>query len=205
MTHARALLPFAVAVALTGCGISNPYQASDTTRSTSTATAPATSTISTVNDPSDPPPSTPGPRGTIPSAAATTQNKLTAGAGEPTPQAALQRYAQLSTNWTSSTLGVVQRELAAISLDQARDQALQAAASYAHDTVLQHSQVANTGTVASIAVGQGAARGRWVVVTRETTTGQGDYSGLPPTLHVTYAQLNHTPHGWIVTAWNPQT
>ena len=34
--------------------------------------------------------------------------------------------------------------------------------------------------------------GQWVVVTRETTTGQGDYDGLPATLHVTYAQLTHT-------------
>jgi hypothetical protein len=44
-----------------------------------------------------------------------------------------------------------------------------------------------------------------VIVTSETTSGQGDYSGLPPTLHVTYAQLTDTHHGWIVTAWNPQT
>jgi hypothetical protein len=205
MTRARALLPFALAVALTGCGISNPYRTSQTTRSSPTATAPATSTTSTVNDPSDPAPGTPGPRGAIPPRAAAAQNKVTAGAGEPTPQAALVRYARLSTNWTSSTLGSVQRELAAISLDQARDQALQAVASYSRDTVLQDSKVANAGTVASIAAGQGTARGRWVVVTSETTSGQGDYRGLPPTLHVAYAQLTHTHHGWIVIAWNPQT
>ncbi|MGO9754085.1 MAG: hypothetical protein ACLP22_21905 [Solirubrobacteraceae bacterium] len=35
------------------------------------------------------------------------------------------------------------------------------------------------------------------------TTGQGDYQGLPATLHVTYAQLTHTPAGWIVTSWTP--
>jgi hypothetical protein len=45
----------------------------------------------------------------------------------------------------------------------------------------------------------------WVIVTRETTTGEGDYAGLPPTDHVTDAQVEHTPHGFVVSAWSPQS
>ena len=43
-----------------------------------------------------------------------------------------------------------------------------------------------------------------MLVTREQTTGQGDYAGLPPTLHVIYAQLTATANGWVVTRWQPQ-
>ena len=96
-----------------------------------------------------------------------------------------------------------QRELAAISLGQAKAQALQAAASAAHDTQLLKSRVANGGSVVAITRGRGPAAGDWVLVTREQTTGQGDYAGLPPTLHVIYAQLTDTANGWIVTRWQP--
>ena len=83
-------------------------------------------------------------------------------------------------------------ELAAISLGQAKAQALQAAASAARDTQLLKSRVANGGSVVAITRGRGPAAGEWVLVTREQTTGQDDYAGLPPTLHVIYAQLTDT-------------
>ena len=120
------------------------------------------------------------------------------------PQAALTRYAQLYINWTAAHVAADQRQLAAISLGQARAQALQAAASLARDPDLTNSAVSNTGTVVAITAGQGAASGLWVLVTREQTTGQGDYAGLPPTLHVIYAQLTATANGWVVTRWQPQ-
>jgi hypothetical protein len=44
-----------------------------------------------------------------------------------------------------------------------------------------------------------------VLVTREHTTGQVNYAGLPATLHVIYAQLTHTPTGWVISQWKPQT
>ena len=127
------------------------------------------------------------------------------GRGQPTPQAALERYANLDMNWTAKTVADVQNQLAAISVGEARAQALQAAASYGQDTTLQASRVANTGTVVAIAPGQGSAAGWWVVVTRESTTGQGDYAGLPPTDHVTDAQLEHTATGWVISSWSPQS
>jgi hypothetical protein len=198
MRAPRPVLPAAllVAVALAGCGLSNPY-ATHTTASrhgTRSATAPARN--------ADP---VPERGGTIPSAARRAQGAVSARAGEATPRAALERYAQLYTNWTAATVLGLQRQLAAISIDSARAEAQQAAASYARDTTLSASHVTNHGTVVGITPGQGPAAGNWVIVTRETTTGTGDYSGLPPQLHVTYAQLTHTGHGWIVSTWSPQS
>ena len=194
-------LPAALAVALTlaGCGLTDPYTSQhpvtpNTSRSTSTTTTPTVTSA----DPA------PERSGTIPSAAESAQNKVAASAGSPTAQAALEHYANLDINWTAATVGHVQNELAAISVGQARAQALQAAIAYGHDSTLQQSQVANTGTVIAIAPGQGPAAGSWVIVTRESTTGSGDYAGLPPTDHITDAQVEHTSGGWIVSSWSPQ-
>lgn len=196
-------LPAALAVALilAGCGLTDPYTSQHpamTSTSTSTSTTSTTATATNAD---------PGPErgGTIPNAAQTAQNKPAAGAGRPTPQAALERYASLDSNWTAKTVAGVQHELAAWSIGQARAQALQAAVSYGHDSTLQSSQVANTGTVVAIEPGQGPATGWWVIVTRETTTGKGDYAGLPPTDHVTDAQVQHTRIGWVISSWSPQS
>jgi hypothetical protein len=194
MRHLTALV--ILAVALGGCGISNPYTSSNAT-TTAAAGAPVSTTTATDADP------TPERGGSIPPASQRSQ--LATNAADPTPQAALVRYAQLYINWTAKTVAAVQHELAAISTGQARAQALQAAASYGHDSTLQASQVANSGSVIAIAAGQGPAAGSWVVVTQETTTGSGDYAGLPPTDHVTDAQLAHTRNGWIVSSWSPRS
>ena len=86
----------------------------------------------------------------------------------------------------------------------ARAAALQAAASYGRDQLLLNGHVANTGTIVSIAAGQGPQHGDWVIVTSEHTTGEGDYAGLPAVAHVTYAHLTHTPTGWVISQWSPQ-
>jgi hypothetical protein len=185
------------AVTLTGCGISDPYAG----RAVSTSRTASTTTSTTNPQAGDP---VPERNGTIPSGARSAQNKLGANAGRSTEQAALARYALIEINWTSSNIGHIQRELASLSLGQARAQALQAAASDGRDSILQHSHVANSGTIVSIAPGQGAARGRWVLVTSERTTGAGAYAGLPATLHVTYATLIRARSGWIVETWQPQ-
>lgn len=185
---------------LGGCaGITNPYQPKGTAR---TPTAGLTSTSTTA--PADSGDPAPERGGTIPASVGATQNKLANGAASRSPESALERYAELYVNWTAADVTARQRELASISLGQARAQALQAAASAAADTQLPKSRVANSGTVVAIARGQGSAAGDWVVVTREQTTGQGDYAGLPPTLHVIYAQLTATAHGWIVIRWQAE-
>jgi hypothetical protein len=184
---------------LAGCaGITNPYQR---TGSTQAPTVASTSTAPARADSGDPA-SERG--GTIAPGARAAQSKLATGATSRSPQAALERYAELYVNWSAADVIARQRELASISLGQARAQALQAAASAAGDTQLLRSRVANGGSVVAIAQGQGPAAGQWVVVTREQTTGQGDYAGLPPTVHVIYAQVAATPSGWVVERWQPE-
>ena len=203
MRHRPAALTVAAATTLAlisaGCGISNPYaKVTATTRPATTTTTTRPAVSGTDADPVR------ERGGKIPPAATRTQSRLASGAGAPTPMAALERYAQLYINWTATDLPAEQQRLASISLGSARAQALQAAASYRHDLTLIVSHVTNAGTVVAIAAGQGAAAGQWVVVTSETTSGQGDYQGLPTQLHVTYAQLTHTPSGWLVTVWEPR-
>jgi len=198
-------LPAALAVALTlalaGCGLTDPYTSKHPAATSVSTSKSTTSTTPTATD-ADPAPER---GGAIPNAARAAQNNSAAAAGRSTPQAALERYANLDINWTAKSVAGVQNQLAAISVGQARAEALQAAASYGHDSTLQASHVGNAGTVVAIAPGQGSASGWWVVVTRESTTGQGDYAGLPPTDHVTNAQLEHTRHGFVVSAWSPQS
>jgi hypothetical protein len=195
-THRRArrlAVPLTLVLALAGCGIKDPYAG----RALPTTTA-STSTTPQAGDP------VLERGGAIPPGAQAAQQQLAAGVGARTPQPALARYAQLEVNWNAGDIGRVQRELAAISLGQARAEALQAAASDGRDSVLQHSKVANSGIVVGVAQGQGTAAGRWVIVTSESTTGAGAYAGLPAALHVTYATVTHTRSGWIVETWQPQ-
>jgi hypothetical protein len=201
--RAAILLPAALTALIAGgCGITDPYQQhapAGTSTVTSTATNAPQATTRT-DDPSD------RPAGNYPPVQITlgATGQAAVPLGEPTSQAALERYARLDTNWSAQTLRQTRRTLAAISLGSARANALQAAASYGRDTVLLHSQVRNTGTVIAIAPDQAGPAGRWVIVTRETTVGQGDYAGLPPALHVVYAQVIHTRSGWVVSEWAPQ-
>lgn len=183
---------------LAGCaGLTNPYQGSSTGPQRTIATAPTTAANS--GDPA------PERGGTLSARAQAALARLANDAARPTPQAALERYALLYANWNAATVVAHQQQLAAISLGQARAQALQAAASLARDPKLTGSHVANTGAVVAIAQGTAAAAGQWVIVTREQTTGQGDYAGLPPTLHVIYAQLTRTQHGFVVEQWQAQS
>jgi len=191
-----ALAALLVAITLTGClSIHDP----DSTPPGAARTATATATVRTIAD-ADP---VPERGGRIPPAARASQTRLVAGAGQSKPAAALERYATLWANWTAGTLIARQKQLAGISLGQARAQALQAAASFQHDSTLTASHVANSGRVIAITPNL-THNGEWVVVTSEATTGQGDYTGLPGTLHVTYAQLTHTRHGFVVSQWSPQ-
>ena len=193
------LLAVSAAVALAGCGLTDPYTAkqpsSSVPNSTSTSATPSAATTN-----ADPAPER---GGAIPARSRAEQSQLATGAGEPSPQSALERYARLYVNWRAPTVAAGQRELAAISVDQARAQALQAAARYAQDQTLKQTGVANSGHVVAI-TSNITTPGQWVLVTSEQTTGKGDYAGLPPTLHVIYAQVTHAPSGWVVSEWAPQ-
>jgi hypothetical protein len=190
---------FFASVALAGCGVTDPYTHNAVHSSTATSAARAGAITGTVTDPSEPAPFQP----TTTAASGVTAGTSTSGAA--TPRQALRLYARLYINWTATTIGAHQRQLAAMSQGTARAGALQAAASYSRDPELERSRVANTGTIVSIAAGQGPQRGAWVIVTSEHTTGQGAYAALPATAHVTYAHLTRTPHGWTVNQWAPQS
>ena len=211
MTH-RTLLTSAgtlAAICLTGCGITNPYPGRSGVSSTSeTAAAPtststtAMSVTSTAADALDP---TPERHGTIPARALAAEDRAGRAAGSPTARGAVLRYAALYVNWTARDLPARQRQLARLSVGAARQLALQEAASAPTDRALRTSHVANHGQVISAQPGSGPAVGRWVIVTREQTTGQGSYHGLPAQLHVTYAIATHARQGWEVSLWSPQT
>jgi hypothetical protein len=193
----RTLPAFAAAVVLAGCGIADPYTHPARARPPAPTTAARTSS-QTITDPSEPPPS----RSTTVAAGGVTAAPSTHGAA--TARQAVALYTRLYINWTATTLGAHQRRLAAISEGTARAAALQAAASYGRDRLLDSSHVTNAGTIIAIAAGQGPERGDWVIVTSEHTTGHGDYAGLPAAAHVTYAQATHTPTGWVISQWSPQ-
>jgi hypothetical protein len=197
MRHCVATVPLLLvlaAVALSGCGIPDPYAGKPASTSTTTA-APA---VTVTN--ADPAPER---GGTIPAGARAAQLRVSTAAAQLTPQAALQQYARLYVNWTAASVGAVQNELASLSEGQARAEAQQAAASYTRDQTLAQSGVANSGHLVAITPSI-TTSGQWVLVTSEQITGKGDYSGLPPTLHVIYAQVTRTPKGWVVSEWAPQ-
>jgi hypothetical protein len=196
MRHQRIALSVAAILAadvLAGCGISDPYTAKQS------ATTSASTPVTTVTN-ADPAPER---GGTIPAAARAVQSLVAVGAARQTPQAALERYARLYVNWTADRVVGIQRELASLSIGQARAQALQAATSYTRDQTLADSNVANSGHLVAI-TSSFTTPGQWVLVTSEQTSGTGDYAGLPPTLHVIYAQVTRTPSGWVVSEWAPQ-
>lgn len=182
------------ASALAGCGMTDPYSPSRPTATPST-----TPTTASVTD-ADPAPER---GGTIPASARAAQSRVTAGAACATQRAALERYARLYVNWAAHDVVAIQRQLAELSTGQARAQALQAAASYTRDQTLARSGVANSGQLVAITPSL-TTQGQWVLVTSEHTTGKGDYAGLPPTLHVIYAQVTRTASGWVVSKWAPQ-
>jgi hypothetical protein len=198
----------AAAAALSGCGVTDPYTNSSTATSLSAASTSArTATTArrattTAADAQDP---VAERGGTIPARNRRALGHVNAGAAQPTARTAVELYARLYTNWRIAELAGVQRHLAQISIGPAREAAAQQAASIATQTTLRTDRVANTGQVVSAQSGLGPERGRWVVVTREQTTGRGPYRGLPWQLHVTVATVTHTRHGWVISQWSPQT
>jgi hypothetical protein len=80
----------------------------------------------------------------------------------------------------------------------------QIAASRSDNAALAADHVENCGVVLSIAEGQAPARGKWVVVTEERTSGSGAYAGLPAGTDVTLARVVPVAGGWAVVEWSPR-
>jgi len=120
------------------------------------------------------------------------------------PQAALAAFATRYTNWDYRTLTATRRRLAAISLGAARQTERQAAAASASDTTIRRARIANKGQVIAISPDQ-QRPGLWSIVTREQTSGAGEYEGLAASYHVTLARLARIPGGYAVSEWLPQS
>ena len=179
-TMRTSALVTAVAVALSGCGISDPY-----TRAPRPA-APASAHAITRGDHDGPP----APSATVAVAVAAR-----------TPEAALARYGAIYVNWTAATLPAVQRHLTSISTGQARAQAL--AESVTPPPAVSTYAVSNSGWVVAVTAGEGPKRGEWAVITDEQTTGDGPYQGLPATSHVTWATVQRDGQRCVVSGWYP--
>jgi hypothetical protein len=202
LTHlAAAALAAAV---LAGCGLSDPYQRSQSPARSTTpdATASSTTTTSTSADAGDPPPER---NGTVPAQVTNSEDRVSPEATSATPRDAVLHYTNLYINWKTGQLIAHQRKLAQISIGAARLQAQQAAASASTNPQLETDHVSNTGQIVSAQPGSGPAAGKWVIVTAEKTVGTSDYQGLPAAIHVTYAALTHLRTGWVVSQWSPQS
>jgi hypothetical protein len=194
-----ALLLLPVLLAIGGCGANaRSASAPPLGRPIAVGAPPVGQAPAPVGDP------VPERGGTVPAGLAGGEDTPAAGASSSSPEAALRRYALAYTNWQAATLVAHERRLAALAVGPARLAALQTAAALGGAGELVVHQVQNTGAVLSIAPGQGAARGRWVVVTQEQTTGTGAYAGLPSSLHVTLARVVRLKGGWVVDEWAPQ-
>jgi hypothetical protein len=177
-----ALALAAAALALNGC--SNP----DAPGSNGvTAEAPE---LSSPGEPKAPPPPAP--------------SDYTAAKVKRTPTEALESFAARYVNWSYRDISANQRTLAAMSVGAARTAELQAAAASTSDSTIRTARIANHGSVLSVAREQGHA-GVWVIVTHESTSGAGDYEGLPSSYHVTIARLQSVPGGYAVSEWLPQS
>jgi hypothetical protein len=139
----------------------------------------------------------------VPAGLAGGENTPAAGAAASSPQAALRRYALAYTNWSATALVAHERQLAALSVGPARLAALQTAIALGSAGELLAHHVQNAGAVLAITPGASSARGRWVVVTQEQTTGTGAYAGLPSSPHVTLARVVRAWGGWVVWGWWP--
>jgi len=165
-----------------------------------TACGLAGSSATTAGEPSPPSQASPGERqGTV--AASVVRSRPPADPAS-TPQAALERFADGYTNWTYRTLARDQQQLAASATGAAREGELQAAKQTARDRPLQRGHIFNVSELVSIAPRRGE-RGQWVVVTRERTGGDGEYSALQPAYHVTLATVQVVSGGWAVSSWRP--
>jgi hypothetical protein len=183
-------------IGLAGCGGRSPSSSSlPLGRALSAAPASTSQAPAPIGDP------LPERDGTIPKGQAAKENTPATGSIAPSPQAALRRYALGYTNWQATSLPAHERQIASLAVGAARLAAEQTAASKSTAAQLASNHVENKGVVLAIAPGEGPARGQWIVVTQEQTTGTGPYAGLPPTLHVTLARTERLNQGWAVTEW----
>jgi hypothetical protein len=122
----------------------------------------------------------------------------------PSPQSAVERFADGYINWSYQTLAADEQRLAASAVGEARASELQARQQTERDSALARGHVFNTGTVVTVGPVKGAGGNVWVCVTREQTGGEGEYTALAAAYHVTLVTVARVPEGWAVRAWRPE-
>lgn len=198
MRHARSTLLLAL-LALDGCGSAAPPASSPLGRPLEAERIPVSRAPAPAGDPLA------ERGGTVPQGQVAAQDTVAADSISTTPQMTLRRYALAYTNWTAANLPTTEQRLVSLAVGPARLIAEQTAASGSAIAGLVASHVTNKGVVVAIDAGEGPARGQWVVVTQEQTSGSGVYAGLPPTLHVSFARVRRVDRGWAVSEWTPRT
>jgi hypothetical protein len=180
------------ALAVSGCGLAlklptPPHAASGPSAGTGTAGVDSAPAVTHHEIPTPP-----GP-----------QERTAAGAA--TAPEALHSFATRYINWTAAGVEHQLRQLAAASVGQARTAMALAARQTGADPELAQAGVANHGTVEAVAQ-LGGGDGRWVVVTRESTTARNSsiYAGLAPAWHLTVATVVRREGGWVVSGWQPE-
>jgi hypothetical protein len=174
-TIALACVLCAAALMLVGC--TNPDAQPPST--------PGVSSVQNTGEPAAPPPPKAGGQ-----AAVNVQR---------TPGRALRAFAALYMNWTYQTLAANQQKLAAMAVGAARLTEQQAARAAA-DSTITRAHLRSSGHLVSIAPDERES-GAWVIVTREQTSGSGEYEGLPASYHITIAKLARLTSGYAVQSW----
>jgi hypothetical protein len=176
----RAVTAVVVVATCAGCGVGDPYEPAPT--STETTASVAGNEVRPERPYRDAAP------GTEPA---------------PSAEAAVERFGELYVNWTYRTLVDHRRRLAAMAVGEASATQRRAVAETARDDELRASRIANEGVIVALSTARGSGD-RWVLVTRERTTGEDVYEALPATYHVTLATVVKVPGGWVVSRWEPQ-
>lgn len=184
-------LILAASLAAGGCGINDPYSSHPQRATASTATASTPAPLPQQNPGETPAPPAPSPSSQTPASVAGT------------PQQAIRRFAGLYINWSWQTLQAQQRQLAQLSVGAARLAEQQAAAAAGRDSEITRAKLYNRGQIISIAPSQ-ATPSQWVIVTREQTAGNSQYTGLQTAYHITLAELAPVPGGYAISKWLPQ-
>lgn len=144
-----------------------------------------------------PPPSPPSGELAAPPVARDDE-RLAPDAPLPAPAAVAERAAKLTTNWTSDTAAANYARLAELSAGSARDDFAQAAASLPTDP---EPTTHASGRLEAITERTRGDRSRLIVVTRETTRGDGLRDSR---WRVTLATAEQRTGGWVLTEWQPQ-
>jgi hypothetical protein len=120
--------------------------------------------------------------------------------------AAVRAFASTYINWNAADLRRQLERLAGESVGQARTAMQLAASQTGSDPELAQAGIANQGRVEAVASISGGG-GRYVVVTRETTTARTSsaYQGLAPAWHLTVATVTRRDGGWMISGWQPQS